>query len=92
MTQNRMIGEEVMYQIYVDREKTEIKISKIKNIFRGTKQEHEALQNPTKVIYYNTLYSFCATRSVLVEYANSIKEQWLSDAREMVKKIEDIKI
>ena len=80
-----------MYQIYVDREKLEIKISKIQSIFRGTKEEHEALQNPTKIINYNTFYSFCANRKLLVEHANNIKEKWLSDTREQVKKIEEIR-
>lgn len=81
-----------MYQIYVDREKTEIKISKIQNTFRGTHQEHIASQSPTEIVMYNSFYSLCATRSVLREYANIIKEKWLADARELVKKIEDIKI
>ena len=86
-----MIGEEIMYQIYVDKERFQIKISKLSAMFRGAKEEHTALQNPTTIVHYNTCYSFCATRKLLVEYANTIKEKWLSDAREQVKRIEEIK-
>jgi len=80
-----------MYQIYVDRDKLEIKITKIKNTFRGTKEEREAWQKPDKIVSYNIYYSFCSNRNLLVEYANTIKEKWLSDARENVKRIEQIK-
>lgn len=80
-----------MYQIYVDRDKLEIKITKIKNTFRGTKEEREAWQNPTKIVTYNIYYSFCASRDLLVEYANIIKAKWLLDAYENVKRIEQIK-
>lgn len=81
-----------MYQLYTDREKDEIKISKISSTFRGTKQEHEAQQNPEKMVCYNIYYTFCATRSVLVEHAKELKEHWLSAARERVERIEQIKI
>ena len=80
-----------MYQIYVDRDKLEIKITKIKNTFRGTKEEGEAWRNPTKIVSYYIYYSFCANRDLLIEYANTIKEKWLSDAYENVKRIEQIK-
>ena len=80
-----------MYQIYVDRDKLEIKITKIKNTFRGTKEEREAWQNPTKIVSYNIYYSFCANIDLLIEYANNIKEKWLFYARENVNRIEQIK-
>lgn len=80
-----------MYQICVDKQKLEIKINKMKDSFRGTTAERKASQNPTEIIPYNLFYSFCTSRKLLVEYANSIKEQWLSDAREKVKKIEEIR-
>ena len=80
-----------MYQIYVDRDKLEIKITKIQNTFRGTKEEREARQNPTKIVSYNIYYSFCVNRDLLIEYANNIKEKWLFDARENVNRIEQIK-
>ena len=80
-----------MYQIYVDRDKLEIKITKIKNTFRGTKEEREAWQNPTKIVSYNIYYSFCVNRDLLIEYANNIKEKWLFDARENINRIEQIK-
>ena len=81
-----------MYQLYTDREKDEIKISKMKSYFRGSIQEHEAKLSPGKIIYYNMYYSFCTNRSVLVKHAKELKLNWLLAAREKVIRIEQIEI
>ena len=60
-----------MYQIYVDRDKLEIKITKIKNTFRGTKEEGEAWRNPTKIVSYNINGIRAAQKLGLLEWVES---------------------
>jgi hypothetical protein len=82
-----------MYQLYIKEETLELKVTPLKSTFKNQKNVIEFLTNtPYDVFYYNDNYRFCGKRSPLVELARDIKNGWLVQAKNLVQKIEEIKI
>ena len=84
-----------MYQIYVNKEKREIKVSKLSSSFGGAlteKYRHLAERNAGSIVDYNCFYSFCTDRKTLVDYGRLIKEQWIDELKSNLEVVESIKI
>lgn len=82
-----------MYQLYIDEQKLELKVEKLKKHFLNETKVIDFLKDePSEIYYYNDNYRFCGKRTLLVELARDIKNGWLAQAKATVQKIEEIKI
>ena len=84
-----------MYQIYVNKEKREIKVSKLSSSLDGgltEKYRRLAELNAGSIVDYNRFYSFCTDRKTLVDYGRLIKEQWVDELKSELGVVESIKI
>ena len=82
-----------MYQLYINEEHYELKISPLKSTFKNQEYITNSLKDaPYEICYYNDNYRFCGKRAPLVELAMTIRDGWLRQAKSMVQKIEEIKI
>lgn len=82
-----------MYQLYIDEQKLELKVEKLKKHFLNEVKVIDFLKDePSEIYYYNDNYRFCGKRTPLVELARAIKNGWLAQAKATVQKIEEIKI
>ena len=84
-----------MYQIYVNKEKREIKVSKLTSSLGGSLTEKYrclAERNAGSIVDYNSFYSFCTDRNALVDYGRLIKEQWIDELKSKLEVVESIKI
>ena len=83
-----------MYQLYIDKDVCKLKVTPLQTAFQkvGEIVKLEKNGSDTDILYYNSFYRMCKTRKVLVQLARDIKAEWLQEAMEQVKKIEEIKI
>ena len=82
-----------MYQLYISEEHLELKVSPLKTSFKNKDYITKPLKDaPYEICYYNDNYRFCGKRAPLVELARDIKSGWLTQAKNRVQKIEEIKI
>ena len=82
-----------MYQLYINEKTVELKVSQLKAAFKNNTKIREFLQNtPYDIYYQNENYRLCGKRAPLVELARDIRNGWLVQAKNLVQKIEEIKI
>ena len=82
-----------MYQLYIDEEKLELKVTPLKAAYKNEKKLIEFLKNtPNDIYYWNDNIRLCGKRTPLIELARTTKDGWLVQARERMQKIEEIKI
>jgi hypothetical protein len=74
-----------VYTLYFSRSQKTIKVSKAKKAF----QNHIFTEEVTR---YNDCYYFCASRKPLVEKAQEIHREWISELEDELNTIEQIKI
>jgi len=84
-----------MYQIYIDRDKTKIQVKRLlksmDNYF--TKESlQKAQENKGEIVRYNEYYYFSTSRKTLLEFGRKIKQNWIEELREEIKRIEAIEI
>lgn len=89
-----MIGGEIMYQLYINKDNYKLKVTPLQTTFRkvGSIIKFEENGSDTDILDYNSCHKMCKTRKVLVQLARDIKAEWLQEVMEQVKKIENIKI
>ena len=83
-----------MYQLYIDKQTLELKISKLKRVLAnyGPIVKFESTATDDEIMDYNSNYKISKSRKVLVQLAREIKALWLAEAQMIVQKIEEIKI
>ena len=83
-----------MYQLYIDKNNYKLKVDKLKKSFQhyGPLIAFGHTCKEDDIFDYNDCYKMCKSRKVLVQLARDIKDYWLSEAMDVVQKIEEIKI
>ena len=83
-----------MYQLYIDKNNYKLKVDKLKKQFQyyGPLIAFGHTCKEDDIYDYNDCYKMCKNRKVLVQLARDIKDYWLSEAMDVVQKIEKIKI
>jgi len=74
------------YKLYHDKEKSELIISPIDNLLC----DESKITN--ELLYFNDNYIVCSDRKALKEKAKDIKEEWITEAYDNWKMIQNIKI
>ena len=83
-----------MYQLYINKNTVELKVSKLKCGFAtyGPVMMFERTATDDEIMDYNSNYKISKSRKALVQLAREIKALWLAEAQMAVQKIEEIKI
>ena len=82
-----------MYQLYMNENTLELKVTPLIKAFKNDRRITEFLQNnPYDIYFQNDNVRLCGKRAPLVELARAVKDGWLVQAKNRVQKIEEIKI
>lgn len=81
-----------MYQLYVNEETLELKVSKLSNTLISVCTPMLKDKEGDEILSYNKYYKISKSRRALMLSAWRIKDEWLKQAKERVQKIEEIKI
>lgn len=81
-----------MYQIYIDKEKSIIKVEKLNLCFQNSYMLEKIEEANGELLRYNHYYHFCTNRKKLVEYGRQIKQQWINECKQQLEALEKIKI
>lgn len=81
-----------MYQLYVNEETLELKVSKLSNTLISVCTSMLKDKAGDEILSYNKYYKISKSRRALMLLAWRIKDEWLKQANERVQKIEEIKI
>lgn len=83
-----------MYQLYINKNTLELKVSKLKRGLAtyGPVMMFECTATDDDVLNYNSNYKISKSRKALVQIAQDIKALWLAEAQMTLQKIEEIKI
>ena len=83
-----------MYQLYVNKNTLELKVSKLKRGLAnyGPVMMFERTATDDEIMDYNSNYKISKSRKALVQMAREIKNLWLAEAMMTVQQIEEIKI
>ena len=83
-----------MYQLYIDKKTFKLRVEKLNKTFQdyGPLIAFSHTCQEDDIYDYNAQYKMCKNRKVLVQLAREIKAYWLSEAMDVVHKIERIKI
>lgn len=73
-----------MYTLYVEKEKMIIEVKKTSKAMSNCTYTNE-------VVKYNDCYYLCLKRKPLIEKATEIKESWIRELEEKIKKAKSIK-
>ena len=76
-----------MYELYHDKNKHEIRIKPLRNLF-----DHVRSQLNETPLRYNDYYWFCTARKPLVELAKKIKDSWIGELEESLDRVNKIDI
>lgn len=80
-----------MYELYYDKEKAEIKLSKIKEIHLVIGRDDINVYYGNSPVEYNDCYITCGLREPLKQIAIRLKKEWALEAKNRIDKIEQIK-
>lgn len=81
-----------MYQLYINEGALELKVSKISNALKDACVPMLKDKEGDEILSYNKYYRISKSRRALMQLAQSIKDEWLKQAKERVQKIEEIEI
>ena len=81
-----------MYQIYIDKAKSIIKVEQLNKCFQNSSIFEKIEEANGELFRYNHYYHFCTNRKKLVEHGRQIKQQWINECKQQLEALENIKI